>query len=103
MVGDLNNKSCVSCQGGIIPLPLDEANEYKKQIPKWDLTEQSSKLKREFKFEDFKHSLKFIDRVAAIAEEEGHPPDIEFGLGAGVFIPASGDFILASKIDLIKY
>ena len=111
MFGDLNNKSCVSCQGGIIPLPLDEANEYKKQIPKWDLMEQSSKLKREFKFEDFKHSLKFIDRVAAIAEEEGHHPDIEFGWGyARIYIYThdidglhKNDFILASKIDLIKY
>ena len=45
MVGNLNNKACVPCQGGINPLPSDEAEEYKTQIPKWDLVEKSSKLK----------------------------------------------------------
>ena len=111
MVGNLNNKTCVPCQGGINPLPSDEAEEYKTQIPKWELAEKSSKLKREFKFDNFKHSLKFIERVGAIAEEEGHHPDIEFGWGyARIYIYTheidglhENDFILASKIDLIKY
>ena len=111
MVEDLNNKSCVPCQGGMTPLSSNEANEYKKKVPKWDLVEQSSKLRREFNFDNFKNSLKFIDRVAAIAEEEGHHPDIEFGWGyARIYIYTheidglhENDFILASKIDLIKY
>ena len=109
MVGNLNNKTCVPCQGGINPLSSNEAKEYKKQIPKWDLVEKSSKLKREFKFDDFKHSLKFIERVGVIAEEEGHHPDILFGWGyVKIMITthaieglSENDFILAAKIDKI--
>ena len=38
-------------------------------------------FKKEFKFQDFLQSQKFINKVCEISENEGHHPDIEFGWG----------------------
>ena len=60
-----------------------------------------------FKFQDFIESQKFVNNVGAIAEHEGHHPDIYFGWGYAkikIFTHAikglaESDFILAAKID----
>ena len=44
------------------------------------LTEESKKeLTRQFKFSDYKDTLDFVNKVAKIAEEQNHHPDITFG------------------------
>jgi 4a-hydroxytetrahydrobiopterin dehydratase len=62
-----------------------------------------------FDFPDFKTALDFVNKVGAIAEEQGHHPDIGLSWG-GVEIViythkinglTESDFILAAKIDQI--
>jgi 4a-hydroxytetrahydrobiopterin dehydratase len=73
------------------------------------LVDDAHLLAREFHFKDFKEALEFVNKVGAIAEEEGHHPDIRFGWGKAelVFTTHSigglseNDFIAASKVDLI--
>lgn len=43
--------------------------------------EENGVLVGEFKFEDFKSALNFVDQIGAIAEEANHHPDIELGWG----------------------
>ena len=43
--------------------------------PQWKLAE--GKLVREWKFEDFVAAMAFVNRVAEVAEEAGHHPDID--------------------------
>ena len=58
-------------------------------------------------FKNFEESLKFVNEVGKISEEEGHHPDIIFGWGyAKINITthaieglSENDFILAAKID----
>ena len=38
-------------------------------------------LNKEFKFENFIKSQRFVNKVGDIAETEGHHPDIWFGWG----------------------
>ena len=67
-------------------------------------------LLKEFKFENFINAQKFVNKVGAIAETEGHHPDIWFGWGYAkvkIFTHAinglaESDFILAAKIDKIN-
>ena len=67
-------------------------------------------LLKEFKFENFLNAQDFINKVGAIAETEGHHPDIWFGWGYAkikIFTHAinglaESDFILAAKIDKIN-
>ncbi len=66
-------------------------------------------LEKEFKFQNFLESQKFINKVSSIAEQEGHHPDIFFGWGYAkikilthaIMGLAESDFVLAAKIDQI--
>ncbi|MBL8895101.1 MAG: 4a-hydroxytetrahydrobiopterin dehydratase [Rhizobiales bacterium] len=107
MSGNLATKSCTPCRGGVDPLSLDAARAYLQNTPAWGLMDDGRRLERKFTFKDFAAALDFVNKVGAIAEEEGHHPDISFGWGyATVSVHThkikglhENDFILASKID----
>jgi 4a-hydroxytetrahydrobiopterin dehydratase len=109
MTDALTAKACVPCQGGIPPLTEDEAGDFLSQTPGWELQDGAHHLHRRFEFDDFQASLDFVNKVGAIAEDEGHHPDIEFGWGyAGITIYThkinglhENDFILAAKINAV--
>jgi 4a-hydroxytetrahydrobiopterin dehydratase len=52
-----------------------EIEEVLKNHPAWRL--QGEKLVREWTFKDFVEAMKFVNRVAGIAETAGHHPDID--------------------------
>jgi 4a-hydroxytetrahydrobiopterin dehydratase len=109
MPNALINKVCGPCQGGIPPLTTSEAKTFLLSTVGWELKEDAKKLYRSFKFDDFQMALDFVQKVAAIAEQEGHHPDIEFGWGYANFSVFThkinglheNDFILAAKINSI--
>lgn len=106
----LAGKKCVACEAGTPPLDEPQITKYKLQIEaSWNVAEKL--LSRDFKFEDFKEALNFINEVGVIAEEEGHHPDIHLTGYNNVKIELSthaisglseNDFILAAKIDQLK-
>jgi 4a-hydroxytetrahydrobiopterin dehydratase len=109
-MNDLANKKCVPCEGGTTPFDKSEIHKYLKKIDGWDVKnneEQSYYLIKEFSFNNFIESQKFVNKIGVIAEEEGHHPDISFGWGyckVKIFTHAikglaESDFILAAKID----
>ncbi len=106
---DLAAKTCVPCRGGIPPLPEDEAVELLDQAPGWSLTHEATRLARDFRFADFVEALAFVDKVGALAEAEGHHPDISFGWGycTVVFYTHKihglheNDFIMAAKTNAL--
>lgn len=105
----LHDKSCVPCQGGIPPLTREEFAPMLGEInPAWEVIEDK-KLRRVFKFPTFMDSISFVNKIADIAEREGHHPDIQIRYKQviielwtfkinGLF---DNDFILAAKIDQI--
>src|SRR3989338_3499629 len=72
---DFGSKKCKPCAGGTLPLDAETAQRYLNSVAGWELVE-GVKIKQEFKFADFKQSMDFTNKVAAIAEEEGHHPTI---------------------------
>jgi enhancing lycopene biosynthesis protein 2/pterin-4a-carbinolamine dehydratase len=50
-----------------------------KQLPEWRL--DSSHLYRTWKMKDFMHALAWVQKIAVIAEEHAHHPDLELGWG----------------------
>lgn len=110
-MSDLVNKKCVPCEGGVPPFTPEQTEEYKKQISdKWELVEERHKLYAKFKFKDFNAAMEFVNKVAAVAEEEQHHPDIkifynivEITLWTHAIMGLSeNDFIMAAKIDQIN-
>ena len=106
-VMDLSKKKCVPCEGGIQVLDKVKVNEYKKYIQAgWSVT-SNKKLSREYSFPDYKRTMDFVNRVADLAEKEGHHPVLHV-FYSKVIIElwthaigglSENDFILASKID----
>jgi len=86
-------------------LPLEEARSLLQQVSGWQI--RGNKLEKTFKFADFVSAMSFLNRVAEVAEAEGHHPDfcvhyskVEMTLwthAAGGL--TENDFILAAKID----
>jgi 4a-hydroxytetrahydrobiopterin dehydratase len=104
---DLSNKKCIPCEGGTPMLDEDKVAEYKKHIQTgWSVT-ANKKLSREYSFADYKQTMDFVNRVANLAEEEGHHPVLHVFYGKVIielWTHAIGglsenDFIMASKIE----
>jgi len=103
---DLTKKHCVPCEGGMPPLPPEGVASYMKFAPGWT-SPDNKKITREFKFKDFKEAMAFINKVAAIAEGEGHHPDIYIFYNVvrldlsthAVGGLSENDFILAAKVN----
>ncbi|SFH13662.1 4a-hydroxytetrahydrobiopterin dehydratase [Pontibacter chinhatensis] len=106
----LTEKKCVPCEGGVPAIEGAEIENYTCQLKsKWDVVDEKM-LRRTFTFQDFKSAMTFANQVAAIAEEEGHHPDLHISWGKVVielYTHAIGglsenDFIVAAKVDAIK-
>jgi 4a-hydroxytetrahydrobiopterin dehydratase len=109
-MSDLHKKKCVACDGSIPAFEISEIHTYLKKVDGWDVknnNEKSYYLIKDFKFDNFKESQNFINKIGDLAEQEGHHPDISFGWGyckIKIFTHAikglaESDFILAAKID----
>ncbi len=109
IIMDLSTKKCKPCEGGVPPLKPAEIAELKKNISAEWVVLENSKIKKEFFFVNFTHTMEFVNKVAAIAEEEGHHPvmhvyyaRVEIELWTHAINGLSeNDFIMAAKIDKI--
>ena len=105
----LATKHCEPCRGGVAPLKGEPLETLKQQVPGWQVVNEHH-LEKTFTFPDFKTALDFVNRAGAIAEEEGHHPDLYLSWGkVGVKTwthkidgLTESDFILAAKIDGIR-
>ena len=77
---DLSSKTCIPCRGDTPPLEGAEIENLRRHVPEWEVIEEHH-LKRSFRFKNFREALGFVDEVGALAEEQGHHPDITFGWG----------------------
>ena len=109
MTESLVGKTCVPCRGGIPPLPRAEAERYLLETPGWDLLDDSHRIEKTFRFDDFAATLAFVNQVGALAEEEFHHPDVSFGWGTCTVSWHThkikglheNDFIMAAKVDAL--
>jgi 4a-hydroxytetrahydrobiopterin dehydratase len=105
----LTDQKCVPCEGGTMPLTIQKSETLMKDLNGWELTDGAKKIEKDFKFKNFAEALAFANQVGAIAEAEGHHPEIEIGWGKAeieLTTHAIGglsmnDFIVAAKIDKI--
>jgi 4a-hydroxytetrahydrobiopterin dehydratase len=102
----LAEKRCVPCRGGVPPLTREAIEQLLPQIPEWQVVDDHH-LARTYTFPDFRTALDFVNRAGAVAEEQGHHPDLYLSWGkVGVQIwthkidgLTESDFILAAKFD----
>ncbi len=107
-MSELAAKNCVPCRGGVPPLKGAELRSIAAQVPGWQVMDEHH-ITKSYKFPDFVSALAFVNKVGALAEEQGHHPDILLTWGrADVTIwthkidgLTESDFILAAKIDTL--
>lgn len=105
-MSELASKTCVPCRGGVPPMKGSQLESYLKQVSGWKAVNDHH-LTKSFTFSDFKQALAFVNKVGAIAEEQGHHPDIFLTWGKAEVTTwthkidglTESDFILAAKID----
>ena len=103
---DLTSRNCVPCHGGVPRLGGAEISNLLRQLSGWEVVAEHH-LFKEYRFPNFAAALAFVNLAGAVAEREGHHPDIAFGWGyAQVKIwthaidgLSESDFVLAAKID----
>lgn len=103
----LAKENCIPCKKGEGKLDTKEVLALLKTLDGWQLGNLESKLEKNYKFKNFLEALAFVNRLADVAETEGHHPDITFGWGYAMIAltthDAGGltrnDFIVAAKID----
>lgn len=110
---DLTKKKCVPCEGGIPPLDKASATKLAEGTPRWTLAFAEGKaphLERSWVFADFVEALRFVNAVGAVAESEGHHPDLLLHGYRNVKVTlwthavsglTENDFIVAAKIDAL--
>ncbi len=102
----LAEKSCVPCRGGVPPLGREAIVELLGQLAGWSAVDDHH-LTKTFTFPDFKSALAFVDRVGALAEQQGHHPDVCLSWGKvrldvwthKINGLTESDFVLAAKCD----
>ena len=104
----LASEKCEPCHGGVPKLDSQSVDELLRELGDegWRVV-GGHHLEKEFRFDDFAQGLAFTNAVGAVAEEQGHHPDIHLGWGKvrieiwthAVDGLTRADFVLAAKID----
>lgn len=106
---NLTNKQCIPCEGGTPPLAWDKVQTLLQEVPDWQVEE--GKLVRRIRFPDFVQTIEFVNKMAELAEVEGHHPDFCVTgynkLAITLYTHSIGglsenDFILAAKMNQIR-
>lgn len=77
----LSEKKCIPCEDNSIqPLSCQEIAEiiaeHDTEIAGWKINDTCTRMTFEKMFPDFVTAMEFVNRVADLAETEGHHPDI---------------------------
>ena len=109
-MSELSKRKCIPCEDkNMKPLAGGELQDYLDEVIHWNIDFEKKKISREFTFKNFIEAVDFVNRIADIAEEENHHPDLKICYNKvtvdlwthAISGLSANDFIVASKIDLI--
>jgi 4a-hydroxytetrahydrobiopterin dehydratase len=105
---ELASLTCVPCRGGVPPMKEDKVRLMLDVVPGWTKSVgEIDKIEKLFQFKNFTEAMVFVNKVAEIADEQNHHPDIFIQWNKVTLILWThaikglfeNDFILAAKID----
>lgn len=104
----LAEQTCKPIPAGTLPLLPKEAEALQLMTPLWALGEKE--LVQVFRFKDFRLAMDFVNKAAALANEQDHHPDIFISYNKVKLTFSThkigglsmNDFIMAAKIDLMN-
>lgn len=109
VMSELSQQQCKACNDVDTKISAQQERQWLSALADWQIIERGgvSRLVRIFRFENFVAALAFTNRVGAMAEQQGHHPDLSTRWGAvevqwwshklkGLH---ANDFICAAKTD----
>ena len=103
-------KKCLPCEGGVPAYSLEDAKAQLTRLSGWELTGDGQRIRKRWTMKNFVAAMNFFNRIAQVAEEDQHHPDLHLEGYRNVAIElwthaigglSENDFILAAKIDQI--
>lgn len=103
-------KRCSPCESGTKPYDLRQAQAQLQALQGWRLTHEGKRIRKDWVVKNFIAGVAFLDRVAELAEAEGHHPDLHLEGYRKLWVEtwthsisglSDNDFILAAKIDTL--
>ena len=117
-MNELAARTCVPCRGGEPPLTDEQIAPLLAQLGEgWEVVERDDPkrgtvkvLTRTCRFANFAAAMQAAERIGAMAEEQGHHPDLHVSWGR-LFVEVwthkiggltESDFIFAAKCDALQ-
>lgn len=103
----LAETTCIACRGDVEPLKAPAIEKLLRQLAEGWRALDDHHLEKVYEFKNFREALDFVNKVAELAESQGHHPDIFLAWGRvklTIYTHKIGglhenDFILAAKVD----
>jgi len=77
----LADQRCIPCRGGVPPMEESRAKELLRELDDgWHLN-YNGHLERVYRLQDFAQAMALANKVADLAEDEGHHPDLYIAWG----------------------
>jgi 4a-hydroxytetrahydrobiopterin dehydratase len=109
---ELAQKTCRPCEQGVLPLATDEVHALLAGVRSWELSGDGQRIRRRWVARNFMAAIDFFNRVAAVAEAQGHHPDLHLEGYRNVTVElwthaigglSENDFILAARINELPF
>lgn len=108
-IASLASQHCRPRKGAELALGRPECEQRLTLLPGWALSEDATRISKDFRFRDFHRTMAFVNAVAWIAHVEDHHPDMEIGYGYclvrfnthDVGGLSENDFICAAKLEAL--
>lgn len=107
---DLTKKHCIPCKGTEKPLDKEAIAKQLMLLKSSWAVKDDIEIQKTFKFKDFVKAVAFVNKIAEVAEVEGHHPDITINYNKvkiqltthAIKGLSENDFIMASKIEELR-
>lgn len=107
LFGDLTQKNCKPCEGGVPPLTVPQINELLQQLPGWEYI--GSTISKAYRFKTYFETIAFVNATAWVSHRENHHPDLQVNYNECRVIYTTheikglseNDFICAAKLDAL--
>ena len=108
VAGYQNREKIAEFMRGLNAQQSAEAQEQLQKLQGWEMSHDGQRIRKKWTMKNFVAGMSFLNRVAELAEEEQHHPDLHLSGYRNVEIEiwthaiaglSENDFILAAKID----
>ena len=107
---DLKNRRCAPCEGGVLALDTNAAEQLLAKLSGWQLAMDSPpRITKSYHFKNYHETMAFVNATAWVSHREDHHPDLTVSYNAckvsytthAIGGLSDNDFICAAKIDAL--